>query len=220
MTVILRTVITSAATPQRTVRRWVVPEDGQQATTVSSFMQLPFWTEKNGFNAINSFQVIGVAGGPEEQYLIELQRPYENDGWGYTAEQKAGWLINRTGGAPNSPYFYKDGNLVYGTCLMSGNKIEIEPTEYIFQTRYRTEPISASHPVTFYKVLGLRRSEMGSGYTFESHPTKIHNIGTAWTPNSGYTANTPKGKIVTPVWDARDFPCAAGALYYAKVYTE
>lgn len=213
-------IIHRSNTTRRTVRKWIVPEDGQAATTVSSFMQLPFWTVKNGFNAINSFQVLGVAGGVEEQYLIDLQKRYESDGYGFTAAQKAAWLINRNEGTPpNSPYWYKDGMLVYGTCLMSGNVVEIDPTEYTFNTRYRTEPVGTSHPTAFYKVLGLRRSELSAGYSHETQPTKIHNVGVAYYPNSVYIDHTPKGIIASPVWDARDYPCVAGDLYFAKVYT-
>lgn len=201
------------------MRKWIVPEDGQMATTVSSFMQLPFWTAKNGFNAINAFQRICPIGGAEEEYLLELQRPYEADGYGFTAEQKVGWLINKNvGSRPNSPYWYKDGFLVYGTCLMSGNVIETDGVEYVFDARYRGEAFS--HPIAFYRVVGMRRYELGLNYTRESQPTKIHNIGTAWIPNSLYTANTPKGIVVTPVWDYRDYPALAGDLYFAKAYTE
>jgi hypothetical protein len=200
----------------RTVRRWIVPEDGQMAVESSSFMQLPFWTEQNGFNAINSFQVLGVAGGREEQYLMSLQRADA-----FTVSQKRAWLINTEEGTPpNSPYWYKDGQLVYGSCLMSDNQIEITNTEYVLGSRYRTEPATANHPIAFYKVLGLRASElMTTNYTHENKPTKIHNIGTAWKPNSAFTPNTPKGIIYSPVWDQRDYPCNAGTMYYAKAYT-
>lgn len=209
------------------VRKWIVPEDGQSASVVSSFMQLPFWTEKNGFNAINTFQRICPIGGAEEQYLHDLQITYENDGWGFTAEQKMGGLVNDGSAAhANSPYWYKDGYLVYGTCLMSGNIIEVErwedgkPIEYVFNTRYRTEPYSANHPVVFYRVVGLRRSELTQGYNHQNQPTKIHRVGTAWVPNSLYTENTPKGLIASPVWDSGDYPSLAGDLYFAKAYTE
>lgn len=216
----------SDTTPNvRNVRKWIVPEDGQAATTVSSFMQLPFWTEKNGFNAINTFQPLCPIGGTEEQYLYDLQKQYEGDGYGFTAAQKTAWLINKDGGVANSPYWYKDGWLVYGSCLMSGNVIEVEsdggkPVEYVFNGRYRTEPYSANHPIAFYRVLGLRRSELTAGYRHETQPTKIHNIGVAYAPNSVYIDHTPKGFIASPVWDARDYPCAAGELYFAKAYLE
>lgn len=210
-----------------TVRKWVIPEDGMDTAKegFSSFQEVPLFTPAGGFGAISQFQRLA---NTEEICLSSMQNA--DDGFGFTVEQKVyGWLISGING--EREYWKKDGALVFGTMVNGGQVIQVEtdgqgrPVEYVFKANYRNDPVAmGKHDITFYKLLGLRRSQVADvaaqRITHKTHPHLVHRCTVAWYPDNRYTDHTPKGIIYTPVWSPLDYPPNTGgnALYIAKAF--
>jgi hypothetical protein len=210
------------------VRKWVIPEDGMDTAKegFSSFQEVPLFTPAGGFGAITQFQRLTAI---EEACLRSMQ--IENDGWGFTVTQKMGWLISSING--EREYWRKDGVLVFGTMVNGGQIIQVEtdiynkPVEYVFKANYRNDPVAmGKHDITFYKLLGLRRSQVADVgakiINYETHPHLVHRCTVAWYPDNRYTDHTPKGIVYTPVWSPLDYPPNTGgnALFIARVFLE
>ena len=160
------------------------------------------------FGAVSQFQP-----NIDRAYLRSLQ----HDKDGYTVQQKMNWLGE--GSDKGRPYFEKTSGLAFGTCVFGGQVIEIDPKEYRVKCQYRNQNFD-SYDQVFYRINGFRRSDIGKGYTFATHPNLIQRATAAYEDNK--YIEFPRGEIFHPVWDCRDWPANEqdGVLYIAAAFLE
>jgi hypothetical protein len=193
---------------------------------VGNFQETILFTEQNGFNAISTYQKMGRV---ELDYLQSIQRA-DN----YTVKQKMGWLVGDAAGqTPGTIYWTKTlawddplcNEFFFGTLVFGGQKVAVEVDAsgakkvYYFWAAYRKEAIYKWIP--FYKIRGMRRSEMGRPVEQLLAEGKMQICTCAnrsATAENVYT-ETLKGIVYHPVWEPYDFPSNAGnALYIAKEF--
>jgi len=223
-----------------TVRRWGDPElfalDGISTATikVGNFQEVPlFHTLKDKpthgeFNAITCFQELGKA---EMDFLKKIQ-PDDSKAYGFNLKQKMGWLVGAPDVRPPIRIYWSekvtwdDPNLKafrFGTIVFGGQKVLVETDaaghkmEYSFVGKYRGKEKSESIP--FYKIVGMRKSEIGRPVPELLQEGKIQICTTASRGGNfedRYT-ETLKGVVYHPVWSPLDYPSNYGnALYLAK----
>jgi len=228
-----------------TVRKWGDPIlyelDGMTTEgAVGSFQEVPlFHTDPNKptmgyFNALSSFQTLGVS---EKNFLYKIQ-PDDFDKYGFTVEQKINLMIQNPPiiGAPKQAYWIKEGGdwdspqftgMNFGTLVFGGQAVQVEmeggkPKEYKFFGKYRNRELSEW--ISFYKLLGMRRSEMARPVAELLAEGKIQRYTTA---NRGAGQENiyndhPRGVMYHPVWSPLDWRVNNGndALYLAAEFCE
>lgn len=173
--------------------------------------------DKNGipfFNDIAKFQVV------EYGNLWTLQ--YDEPGEFGSVEKKMNWLCNHEmteTSTPSRPYWIVKDQTRFGTILFGEQLCRVQtdedgdPVEYIRRGQFPAK--GYDEWITFYRVVGLRRHEMGS-VTHESHPWLVQQ-GTAIEGGKG--TDRPRGVVhYHPVWSDIDYPTnyGDGRLYVAR----
>jgi hypothetical protein len=186
------------------------------------------------FGAVSMFQECDEAFLRRLQYDQSDKSPYGS------LTQIYKWLINDDGNAER-PYWYKNGRLVFGTIVFGGQLIQVEvgtggkPVEYVRRGRYKNETDKDIRALTFYKLLGVRKSHIaawsgkGGRALHEEYPYLIQHATSADMNGNQHDIYNefPRGtEIFHPVWDARDFPHNLPesrydtALYIARDFLE
>lgn len=177
----------------------------------SNFQNIALFTPTRGFQGVSTFQHVTY------DYLRSTQVEDE-----FNIIAKMGWLVGK-----GSPYWFKsDTDLVFGTVLFGGNLCAVEvnsqnePVTIQFDGRYQEEPAGTSHPIWFYMLKGMRRSEQGK-FTHEREPWFIQKCSCVYRrpDENTFGWRTPKGTIYHPVWSPLDYPTnnpnSANILYLA-----
>lgn len=193
--------------------------------TGPNFNHVDLWHPSGGWGAVHKFQILDRQA---MDYLISLQPDDLND-WGFTLAQKMNWLVGVTDGTtPDRPYWTEgarwNGNWTsfsFGIMVFGHQLIKVEtdaegkPVEYPFVTSFPNSP--GKRPVTFYKPVGMRRSDIGK-FTHRTHPWFIQKAAAAnHNPKPNTIDYNPRGVMYHPVWDLRDWRTNYGSdLYIAK----
>lgn len=178
------------------------------------------------FGGIHIFQQV------DEPFLKGLQYDQSPKEFG-ALKQIYNWLINSTTTA-GRPYWYKNGRLVFGSIVFGGQLAQVEtgvdgkPQEFVRLGRYPAETDSQVRPLTFYRLRGIRKSQVeawrgkdGRAYHPQfpyliQHATEAGKVGEINDIYSGFPRGT---EIFHPVWDWRDYPHnLVGAGYDPGLY--
>jgi hypothetical protein len=199
----------------------------------SNFQNIDLYTPTGGFGAVTNFQKLSKV---ELDYLISIQ-PVD----GGTLNSKMQFLCGERITNPERPYWTRqtDPNkgstwqdlqsgdtsvlFEYGTMVFGGQKIKVEtdvnnlPKVYQFRTRYQSETDADTRSIAFYKLLGMRRADMGK-YTHATHPHFIQQCTWASYPENNYKLQWMGGTVYHPVWSSYDYPTNNGSnsLFIAK----
>lgn len=192
----------------------------QGGVTSSNFQVVKLASfDRNGvpfFNSIAKWQL------PDYQFLKGLQ--FDEPGEFGTVERKMNWLVNHDldeGGTPSRPYWMKNGQFRFGTILFGEQLCRVQtdedgkPVEYIRRGQFPAK--GYDEWITFYRVVGLRRHEMGS-VTHESHPWLVQQCTAI---EGGKGTDKPRGVVhYHPVWSDIDWTTnyGDGRLYVAKEF--
>jgi hypothetical protein len=195
----------------------------------SNFQNVDLFTPKDGFKSVSVFQKLSKT---ELDYLMSIQ-PVD----GGTFNSKMQFLCGERIGVPSRPYWTRNGTwqelsngdtnitFEFGTMVFGGQKIKVEtdannlPKVYYFDTRYQSESDTQIRPIAFYKLLGMRRSDMGK-YTHQSHPWFIQQCTWASYSENNYKTQWMGGTVYHPVWSPYDWNTNNGsnALYIAREF--
>lgn len=148
------------------------------------------------------------------------------------------WLINSATPA-GRPYWYKDGQLVFGCIAFGGQLVQLEtgadgkPKEFVRSGRYAAETDKDIRPLTFYRLQGIRKSQIdawrgqdGRAYHPQypyliQHATSADVNGDVMDIYNEYPRGT---EIFHPVWSWQDFPHNLSSydpgLYISKDFLE
>lgn len=215
----------SPAVPTHTVKKWGDPRMVELMgydtnLTGGNFQVFALFTPTGEFGAVQQFQILDATA-------MTLLRSLQ------TSDDNMNWLCSDGEGRP---YFTEGGTwknggwtrFLFGTLVFGGQKIAVEmsnglPVEYVFNSKYKAES-GGRHPITFYKLLGLRRADIplvNSGViSHASHPHLIQK-GTAANAGGGGNVYTeyPGNEKYHPVWSPLDWSSNNGnALYVAKEF--
>jgi len=165
------------------------------------------------FDIINQYQLV------DYDYLLSLQHGQDED-----VKKIMKWLVNHDGKG-HRPYWMRGSDKLYfGPIVFGGQLVEVEAVdgvarEYLFDAKYPGRDSIETDQV-FYKLKGLRRSEMET-VTNSTHPYKIQ-LATELGKDNHYSERPRGMKIFHPVWDPRDWPCKpyGGALYIPKAFVK
>lgn len=128
------------------------------------------------------------------------------------------------------PYMYKNGVDCWGTMVFGGQKVLVEtdiaglPIPYRYKVKYSAQP--SAEMITFYKLIGLRRSQLDDPtITHATHPWLIQQCTAAEIRGSVQDVynETPRGDVMyNPVWSPLDWSTNTGsrALYIAQAFLE
>ena len=193
--------------------------------TGPNFDHIDLYSPTGGWGAVHKFQILDRQA---MEYLKSIQ-PDDFMEWGFTFNQKMNWLVGWTDeGSPSRPYWTKgdswDGNwtsFVFGIMVFGHQLVKVEtdangkPVEYMFNTGFPNS--SAKRTVTFYKPIGMKRSEIGK-FTHQTHPWFIQKATAAnHNPKPNSIDYFPRGVMYHPVWDLNDWKTNYGSdLYLAK----
>ena len=241
--------ITDASPPPpqvvtRRVRKWgdpwLVEHCGWTTANVGSNFQpimLAVFNPNGGaeFGGVHIFQRV------DESFLKGLQYEQLDKSPIYGELNRIyNWLINSAGVA-GRPYWYKDGKLVFGCIVFGGQLVRLEtgadgkPLEFVRRGRYAAETDKDLRPLTFYRLQGLRKSQLEEwrgrdGRAYHSQfPHLIQHATSADVSEDVMDIYNefPRGtEIFHPVWDWRDYPhnlVNAGydpGLYVSKDFLE
>ncbi len=221
-----------------TVRKWGDPHlyqlDGMSTADIKigNFQEVPLFhtfkdnPQKGEFGAITCFQELGRT---ELDYLKSIQPKDEFD-----LKKKMNWLIGLPNIRPPIQIYWSEeftwddpkiARIRFGTLVFGGQKVLVETdasgnrVEYTFTGTYRKK--SQPELITFYKVIGMRKSEIGLPVTELLQEGKIQ-LCTSAVRGGGKEdvySETPKGRVYHPVWSPLDYPSNyRTALYLAKEF--
>lgn len=164
------------------------------------------------FNAIAKYQVVDYG------FLNSLQ--FDEPGEYGSVEKKMNWLVNHDGSAVR-PYWIAKNETRFGTILFGRQLVRVEtdaagkPVEYVRRGQYPGR--GYDEMITFYRVAGMRRHEMGQ-VTHESHPWLVQQCTAI---EGGKATDKPRGVVhYHPIWSDNDWPTnyGDGRLYVAKEF--
>lgn len=187
---------------------------------------------KDNFNHVDYYDTVGRWSAVTKFYVdVQDVLPFIRSLHPVWTSEMENWLIGdiTDGGVPSRPMWWAEKNgipvLRCGTSVFGENVVMVEaqngkPVEYVYDDKYPTEPSGTSHPIAFYRVFGMRKSDIGR-VTHQSHPWFVHRCNQA---NSKPMPNTidwyPKGTtIYYPVLDYADWQpnTNAGMMLIPKV---
>lgn len=207
----------------RRVRKWgdpfLVEHCGWSTANVGSNFQpimLAVFDSRGNveFGGVHIFQRV------DEAFLKGLQYEQLDKSPQFGAiKQIYNWLINSATSA-GRPYWYKDGQLVFGCIVFGGQLVQVEsvngkPVEYVRTGRYQNETDAQKRPLVFYRLQGIRKSQVDAwrgkdGRAYHPQFPYLIQHGTEAGVSGGVQdiyAEFPRGtEIFHPVWDARDYP--------------
>jgi len=194
----------------------------------TNFQNIDLFTPNDWFKSVSVFQKLSKT---ELDYLIALQ-PVDAGGF----STKMGFLCGERIGPPARPYWTRGGTwqdlangdtsvlFEFGTMVFGGQLVKVEtdvnnlPKLYQFRARYQSETDTQVRLLDFYKLIGMRRAEMGK-FTHATHPWFIQRCTWASWGNT-YSDTWNSGVIYHPVWSPYDYPTNNGnnALYIAREF--
>lgn len=222
-------VMQSPPLPTHTIRKWgdarMIQLMGYDtAITGGNFQVFALFTPTGEFGAVSQFQILDLAA-------MNLLKSLQRAGLNTTYDENVNWLV---GAGEGRPYFtiggaWKDNNwtrFLFGTLVFGGQKIAVEmsggaPVEYVFEGKYKEET-GGKHPITFYKLQGLRRADIPLVYSgVISHASHPHLIQKATAANASGGGNVytdyPDDPKFHPVWSPLDWSSNGGnQLFIAK----
>lgn len=192
------------------------------AMGTGNFQNIALWTARGGFGAVTQFQTLDRAA---LQYLISIQ-PQD----GQPLNEKMNFLIGeRVAGAPTHAYWTEGGEwkdllagdttvkLKFGTIVYGGQLCQAEAGERVFTGQYQNT--NRQEQITFYKPIGLRKSQWGRPVAEFMAEGLIQKATWAEYPSNEYHDTVNSGIVLHPVWSELDYPCNNGALWLAKAFT-
>ena len=194
----------------------------------TNFQNIDLFTQNDWFKSVSVFQKLGK---DELDYLIAIQ-PVDAGSF----SSKMGFLCGERIGPPERPYWTRGGDwkllhggdtsisFEFGTMVFGGQLVKVEtdvnnlPKLYRFMARYQSETDAQVRLLDFYKLIGMRRAEMGK-FTHATHPWFIQRCTWAGWGNT-YNDTWNSGKIYHPVWSPYDYPANNGynTLYIAREF--
>jgi hypothetical protein len=193
--------------------------------TGPNFNHVDLYSPTGGWGAVHKFQFLDRQA---LNYLISIQ-PDDFSQWGFTLNQKMNWLVeNRDGKTPDRPYWTRggdwDGNWTsfeFGIMVFGHQLVRVEtdvngnPVPYQFRTNFPNSP--KVRDVTFYRPVGMKRSEIGR-FTHATHPWFIQKATAAnHNPKPNSIDYAPRGVMFHPVWDLGDWRTNFGSdLFLAR----
>lgn len=189
-----------------------------------NFQNIDFFTLQNaentrgGFGAVSNFQPI------DSNAVVYLKSIQPKDS--VELKRKMNWLgvedfptVNTEG----RPYMVKGGRNTWGTMAFGGQRIQVEavngiPVLYQFLGKYQGEPGGTLHKIDFYKVIGLRKSDMTRPVSELLAEGLIQRATEAYYPTNEYNDHPQGGTILCPVWSPLDYPTNYGknVVFIAK----
>jgi len=174
--------------------------------------------EETGYNewgAITKFQKLSSA---DFAYLRSIQ-PDDFNQWGYTINQKMGWLYQDKG----RPYFPAGGvPYTFGTMIFGHSRVRVrcdhngEPIVKAFTVKFPSPFHEKPRWAEFVEIDGFRRWMMGRpvDWLLNNAYIQICTESQLTPEDPDRISSTSKGIKYHPVWDFRDWPGNQKGKYY------
>lgn len=183
-----------------------------------NFSHFCYWHEDGGNGDVDNFVPLSPA---MESYLLSIQ-PHN-----VPLNSERNKLINSDGRA-GRPYWYEDGGLVFGNCVIGGNAIRIrqnpDGSMATMRKMHKYPAWDSGHfeMETFVQVDGFKRSMIGDRV---SDLMDAGYIGYWYSISPSWKVNRSLGGVadmLNPFWDNVDFPPApaSGASWLPLRYFE